>query len=320
MKISVLGAGAWGTAIANILAENNKVMLYAREKEVVKSINGKNINEMFLPDVKLNENVVATDDFEEASSAEYLFLVPPSQFLRKQLEDLNFLHPNDFQKKYIICSKGIENNTLLLMTDIFHEFFPNNEFAILSGPTFAIEAATKKTTSVSISSRDINFAEEIVNLMETDYFSLYPNRDVVGSEICGAVKNVIAIACGIASGIENSENLKAAVISKGFKEIVRLNKILGGRLETLAEPCGIGDLVLTCNSTKSRNFSFGLAIGKDEKENFLKENNNQVVEGVATAESIAQLCERNNVRLPLCLKIHEIVSGSANPKDILEIV
>ena len=319
-NIIVVGAGAWGTAIANVLARKNEtVTIYAREEEVVESINSSNENSVFLPDFKLQENIHATDNIGLCAKADIIFLVPPAQFLRNTLETIKKCGIDE-GKQFVICSKGIENTTLKLMGDVFTEFFPESNFGALSGPTFAIEVAENKRTTVSIASNNDHLIDSVTELMQSNSFNVIGNKDLVGSEVCGAVKNVIAIACGIANGMKGGENLKAAVISSGFKEIVRLNRRLGGRLETLAEPCGIGDLVLTCNSEKSRNFSYGVLLGEGKKASEIAKTKPQVVEGVATAKSISELCSKNGFSLPLCLKIHEIVNGKAKAEEILNVV
>ncbi len=317
-NVFVLGAGAWGTAIANVLAVNNKVTLYARETDVVEAIQKTGINEIFLPEIKLSKNIKATNNFDEYKEADIIFLVTPAQYLRFQVEEMKQDNVA-MNKKFVILSKGIENNSLKLMSEIFEEFL-HNDYAILTGPTFAQETAEYQSSSISVSCRDLETAEEIAKVIETDFFKTHINNDIIGSQVCGAVKNVIAIACGIAKGLGQGENSKASIITRGLKEISILNTALGGRQETLLEPCGIGDLVLTCNSTKSRNYSFGVKLGTGEETRETIKKKKHVVEGMATADSLMQLMEKTGINLALCKTIYNIVNGKQKPEEILNLV
>lgn len=319
MGVFVLGAGAWGTAIANVLAVNNdEVILYAREKEVVESVNKTGINEVFLPGVQLADNIRATDDFYAYRDCKYIFCVTPAQYLRFQLEEMK-ADNIAMDKVFVILSKGIENKSLSLMSDVFEEFLPN-DYAILTGPTFAQEVAEYQSSSISISCRHEEVAEDIKEILETKFFLSHINTDIIGSQVCGAVKNVIAIACGIVKGLDQGENSKASIITRGMKEISVLNTALGGRQETLLEPCGIGDLVLTCSSVKSRNYSFGVKLGTGEETRETIKQKKHVVEGVATADSLISLMDSTGISLGLCRTVYNIINGTQKPEEILKLV
>jgi glycerol-3-phosphate dehydrogenase (NAD(P)+) len=316
MTITVIGAGAWGTAIAKLIAENgNDCLIYARENEVVNSINSKNENELFFKGISLPKNLKATSNLKDVVNSDYFFLVPPAQFLRSTLEDFKKFNIK-MTSKFIICSKGIENTSLKLMSEVLDDVIGHSDFCVMSGPSFAHEVANKEVTIVTIASMDNQLADEVKSIMQTPYFKLQYTDDVISPQIAGAIKNVIAIACGIAKGLKQEENTKAAIITKGYNEIRNLCIALGGKSDALREPAGIGDLFLTCNSEKSRNFTFGYELAT----NSLKQNNISVIEGVATSISVKQMNKKYNVPLPLCQKINDVIEGRAEAKEILEIL
>ncbi len=320
-KISVIGGGAWGTALARVAADKNgEVTIYAREKEVVESINSTNENKIFLPDIKLPKSIKATNNLADIADSDYILNVTPSQFFRSQLTEFQKENKGAKLPHFIICSKGIENTTLKLMGNIFEEVTGSNNYSILSGPSFAEEVAERDYTTISVACRDEVMANNIRKIMELPDFKIRLNRDLVGTQLCGSLKNVIAIACGVVKGLGYGENTKAATITQGAKEIATLALFLGGKRKTMLEPCGIGDLVLTCNSEKSRNFSFGFGLGQGKTPSELTEGKPQVVEGVATAKSVYDICKQRNINLELCNMIYQVVNGSAEPKEILKLV
>jgi glycerol-3-phosphate dehydrogenase (NAD(P)+) len=318
-KISVIGGGAWGTALASVMAcEGEQVLLYAREVEAVESINKSSENKPFLPNIKLPKNLSATSNISEALNSEVILLTTPAQFFRKQLEEMAKNQPNK-NSIFLICSKGIENNSLALMSNTFEEIL-DNQYCIFSGPTFAEEVARGISTSISLASNNLDIAEKVKKIIERKSLRIHINNDVVGSQICGAVKNVIAIASGIVKGLGQGENSRAAILTIGFNEIMKINQKLGGQDKTMLEPCGIGDLILTCGSEKSRNFSFGYALGQRKSKEELLANRLSVVEGVATGKSVVSLAEKLNINLPLCQKINAIIEGKSDPVEILSLV
>ncbi len=318
-KISVVGGGAWGTALGAVLASNGTdVLLYAREKDVVDSINEMNVNKSFLPAVKLPKTLTATSHLNDISDSSIVLVTTPAQFFREQIRDIAEMEISD-ETIFVICSKGIENESLNLMSTIFQDVL-DNPHKILSGPTFAEEVANGISTAVSLACRDMGLGEAVKERLERASLRIHLNNDIVGSQVCGAIKNVIAIGCGIISGLGQGENSRAAILTQGFHEIMKVNLALGGRAETLTEPCGIGDLVLTCSSSKSRNFSFGVELAQNKSGTDILAGRLSVVEGVATSASVTQLAAKLKVELPLCTKINEIIEGKAAPEDILALV
>lgn len=316
MKICVVGAGAWGTAIAKVIAENgNDCTIYAREEEVTKSINEENENKLFFEGIELPKNLTSTSNLRDLSDFEYFFMVTPAQFMRATLEELKSYNLR-INAKFVICSKGIENNSLKLMSEVLDDVMDRPDFAILSGPSFAHEVANREVTKVSVASPFPEISEEVMELMRNKYFKLTYTDDIISPQIAGSMKNVIAIACGIAKGLKQQENTKAAIIGKGYNEIRSLCIALGGKTETLREPACIGDLFLTCNSEKSRNFTFGFELAT----NNLKQSRINVIEGVATSISLKEMIRQNNIPMPLCEKVNEIIEGKAEAKEILEIL
>jgi len=318
-EISIIGGGAWGTALGAVLAsDGTQIVLYAREKDVVDSINLSNINKVFLPKIVLPKSLKASDDISSATKAKYILLTTPSQFFRSQLRQISKHNVSD-DSAFIICNKGIENESLDLMSDIFEESL-DNPYAILSGPTFAEEVASLSATSISLASKNLLLAENIRTVMSRKSLSIHINNDIIGSQICGAVKNVVAIGCGIIRGLGHGENSKAAIFTRGFHEIMRINTEMGGKPETMLEPCGLGDLILTCSSEKSRNFSFGLALGQNKSKDEILQGKLAVVEGVATSKSVINLAKKLKLHLPLCEMINNIVEAKTKPEEILTLV
>lgn len=322
-KTAIIGGGAWGTAIANSIALNgHNVLLQARESEVVESVNNKHINSLFLPDIRLSENILATESLYFADSIEFVFLVTPAQFLRATLKDIVKVNSQENlrNKTFIICSKGIENHSLKLMSEVLREEINNPDIAILSGPTFAIELASGNKTIASLACENAEITKKILDISSSDFFKLITNDDIIGSQICGAVKNVIAIACGIVEAIGSSDNLRAGTISQGIKEISKINELYGGEQATLLEPCGIGDLILTCSSVKSRNYSYGISLVKNNIEIMDNIPGRKVVEGVETAKAVHKLIADNGLKLPICEFIYRASNGEDNPNRIFEII
>jgi glycerol-3-phosphate dehydrogenase (NAD(P)+) len=317
--IAVIGGGAWGTALAAVIAGNGAaVTLYAREKDAVDSINSSNINKPFLPEITLPKSLKATSNLADVAAAKIILLTTPAQFFRAQLQALS-KHNISHETAFVICSKGIENESLELLSEIFEDNL-KNQYAILSGPTFAGEVASGMVTSISLASKNIVVAENIKKLIERPTLTIHVNNDVVGSQVCGAVKNVIAIGCGIVRGLGQGENCRAAIVTKGFHEIMKINGEMWGKAETLLEPCGIGDLVLTCSSEKSRNFSFGMDLGQKKSQQQILQGKLSVVEGVATSRSVVNLAKKLKISLPLCEKINDIIEGRSKPEEILTLV
>ena len=315
-RVGVVGAGAWGTALAITAARaGSDVTLWAREPEVVASINGRGVNEMFLPGVKLPDTVHAINDLEAILSQDALLMVAPAQYVGSTCEELASAGLDD-SLPMVICSKGIEQDSLKLMSEVVAEHFPN-PLAILSGPTFAIEVAKGLPASVTLACSDIAFGEKIAQLVVHPKFGVHHSDDIIGPQICGAMKNVIAIACGIVEGKGLGESAKAALITEGLAEIGQLCVAKGGKPETAMGLCGLGDLILTCNSHTSRNMSLGYALGQGKTLEEILSERVSVAEGVASSNAVAGLADQLGIRLRICGIVDRIVRGDADGDQML---
>ena len=298
-RLAIIGGGAWGTALAIVARRaGTAVVLWARDRGVAAEINERHQNSLFLPGVMLDPAVTATADLRAAmENAEGILLVVPAQFLRGVL---HLLAPRLRQGlPILLCAKGIEAASLKLMSEIAAEILPRCPSAVLSGPTFAAEVARGLPTAVTIASRDASLGRAFVTALGSGKFRPYLSEDPIGAEIGGAVKNVLAIACGIVSGRGLGDNARAALITRGLAEMIRLGVAKGGRPETFSGLSGLGDLVLTCNAAQSRNFSLGLALGQGERLDAVLRGRRSVVEGVATAVAVVRLGERLGVEMPI---------------------
>lgn len=304
-KIGVIGAGAWGTAIAAKMAGKFEVKLWAFEEETAQSINQSHENKAFLPGIKLPASIQASSQFEVLSPCQALFLVAPVQHIRAL--STQFKNSIDPKAAIIICSKGIETSTGLLVSDILAEILPN-PLAAMSGPSFADEAARDLPTAMTLAAKQLELAREIAAQCSQDLFKLYPSNDIIGTQLGGAIKNVIAIACGIAYGAQLGQNARAMLIARGLAESAKLVEKMGGNMESLLGLSGIGDMVLTCTSTDSRNTSLGIALGKGEKLKDILAKSKSVNEGVWTAASIATLAKKYNISMPICAAVNDILT------------
>lgn len=310
-RVGVVGAGAWGTALAVTAARaGSEVILWALEPEVVASINERGINEMFLPDVKLPDTLHAVNDLAAMLAQDALLMVAPAQFVRSTCEALASAGL-DGSLPIVICSKGIEQQSLKLMSEVIAEHFPN-PLAVLSGPTFAIEVAKGLPASVTLACGDIALGQRLARLVVHPKFSVHHSDDVIGPQICGPMKNVIAIACGIVEGKGLGESAKAALIAEGLAEVSQLCVAKGGKSETAAGLCGLGDLILTCNSHTSRNMSLGYALGQGKMLAEILSERRSVAEGVASSDAVARLAAQLGIRLRICETVDQIVRGEAD--------
>jgi glycerol-3-phosphate dehydrogenase (NAD(P)+) len=306
--IGVIGAGAWGTALAQVAANAGQhVSLWALEPEVVDSIGAIRENTAFLPGVTLSPSITCTSDLSVMASAEAILAVVPAQFMRTTLEKLAPFLPAG--TPVILCSKGIEQGSLKMMTDVLSEVLPNCVGAVLSGPSFAKDVAIGLPTAVTLACEDPVLGARLVEMIGIATFRPYLASDLIGAEIGGAVKNVLAIACGMAEGRGLGESARAALITRGFTEMTRLGVALGGQAKTLAGLCGLGDLVLTCSSKSSRNFSLGVALGEGQTLEEALSGKRSVAEGAATAPALMALAQSKGVSMPICEGVAAILAG-----------
>ncbi|WP_421784471.1 NAD(P)H-dependent glycerol-3-phosphate dehydrogenase [Hyphobacterium sp.] len=307
-SIGVIGAGAWGTALAQTAATAGRdVTLWAHEDDVAEAINREHVNTVYLPDAPLSDRIRATSDLADLAECGAVLAVAPAQHLRAVLRAFA-PHAAD-ALPILLCAKGIEQSTLKLMTEVLDEEIPAAIPAVLSGPSFAIDVARGLPTAVTLATRYKSLGHALMEAIGTPRFRPYWSGDLIGAEIGGAVKNVLAIACGIVEGRELGRSAHAALIARGFAEMTRLAVALGGERETLAGLCGLGDLVLTCSSPQSRNMSCGMALGRGEKLEDVLAKRRAVTEGVSSAPAIAALAAKAGVSMPICEAMHAILDG-----------
>ncbi len=315
-SVAVLGAGAWGTALAQVAAAGGRdVVLWALEPEVVEAINSAHENTLFLPGIPLNPRIRATSALEEAAGAELILAVSPAQHMRSVLRRLE---PRlNSGAPVVLCAKGVERGSLALMTDVLAQEIPSAAAAVLSGPGFAKDVARGLPTATTIASRDAALAARVVASIGLPTFRPYVADDLIGAEIGGAVKNVIAIACGVAHGRQLGDGARAALITRGFAELTRLGLAMGAKAETLSGLCGLGDLVLTCASLTSRNTSLGAALGEGRALADILGERRSVAEGVESAPAVVALAARHGVEMPICAAVEAIVAGRMNIDDAI---
>jgi glycerol-3-phosphate dehydrogenase (NAD(P)+) len=310
-KIGIIGAGAWGTALAMAAQRAGRdVVIQAHEPEVVESINSSHTNPIFLPNVTLNSSIHATPDLAEAADADAVLVVAPAQHLRTICEKVAPAWKSGVPA--VICSKGIEMETSAMMGEVVAEALPDAPLAVLSGPTFAIEVAKERPTGVTLACADQEIGQRLVDAIGTAKFRTYLSDDVMGAQLGGAVKNVLAIACGAVEGRGMGDNTRAMLLTRGLAEIVRLGIAKGARSETLMGLSGIGDITLTCNAMQSRNFSLGVALGKGETLKSIMKSRKTVAEGVFTAAAVSALAERLSVEMPLCETVDQVLNHGAD--------
>lgn len=306
--IGVIGAGAWGTALAQSLAsDGSEVLIWAREAELVDEINRDHTNSLYLPSARLSEAVRASGDLAEFADLSALLVVVPAQFLASVLVGLP-----EGARDLVLCAKGIEAGTGRLMADVAKDAAPGAPLAVLSGPTFAHEVAAGLPTAVTLacSGRREQWAR-LSPLIARAALRPYYSDDVIGAEIGGAVKNVLAIACGVVEGLNLGQNARAALIARGYAEMLRFGLSRGARADTLSGLCGLGDLVLTCSSTSSRNFSLGLALGQGKSAAEALSGKNSVAEGAATAPVLADLAASSGIDMPIVHAVRRLLAGDA---------
>jgi len=313
MKIGVIGAGAWGTALAQVAAaDGSETLIWALEPDVVDSINQAHENRLFLKGVALDPAVHATGDIGEMAACDALLMVTPAQHLRAVLGRL----PAG-ERPLVLCAKGIEAGTGLLMHEVASAVQPGAPIAVLSGPTFAHEVAAGLPTAVTLAAADRDLGERLIARIARPAFRPYFSDDVAGAEVGGAVKNVLAIACGVVDGKGLGLNARAALISRGFAEMTRFGLAKGARPETLAGLAGLGDLVLTCSSTSSRNFSLGKGIGEGADPAALLADRLTVAEGASTAPVLKAAADALGVDMPIVAAVCALLTGEASVDEVV---
>lgn len=306
MRIGVIGGGAWGTALAQVAARGGEeVLLWAREPEVVEGVNLRHQNDLFLTGVPLSSSIRATRELRELSDREALLVVAPAQHVRAVLSQLPV-----GDTPLVLCAKGIEAGTKLLVGEVAHQVAPNAPLAVLSGPTFAHEVAAGKPTAVTLACEDEGLRTRLSERLAGPAFRTYGSSDVVGAEIGGAVKNVLAIACGVVEGAGLGLNARAALIARGFAEMTRFGMARGAQAETLTGLSGLGDLVLTCSSTNSRNFSLGLGVGQGRSAAELMADRRTVAEGAFTAPVLREAARDAGVDMPVTEAVNALLEGA----------
>ena len=306
IKIGVVGAGAWGTALAHAQAEAGRlVTLWAREKEVRESIEKDDENKVYLPDVKLNKNIVVTESLSDLHGMDIILVVTPAQYMRATMDGLR--HESLDGKPIVICSKGIEIETGMMLSKVLEDTIPNAIPVIMTGPCFAREVALGLPTGVTIACDDLDLAKDLADKLGCRNLRPYVTDDILGAQIGSAVKNVLAIACGALHGMKLGENAKAALITRGIAEMGRLAKAMGAEEKTLMGMCGFGDVMLTCSSMQSRNFSLGSMLGEGRTLDDILGERKSVTEGVYTAKALKKLAYENAVDMPIADTVYKVL-------------
>jgi len=314
-RIGIIGAGAWGTALAQTLARAGRsVVVWAHTAETAAAINRDHANDVFLPGVALDPGIRATAALDEAAAADAILLAPPAQHLRGLAAALRPA-PG---VPVVICAKGIEITTGALLTEVVAEVLPQAPRAVLSGPTFAAEVARGLPTAVTLACADAALGARLVAALGSRALRPYLADDPVGAEIGGAVKNVLAIACGIVIGRGLGENARAAIVTRGLAEMMRLAEAKGGRAATLMGLSGLGDLTLTCTSAQSRNFSLGLALGGGQSLAAVQAGRRSVAEGVSSAPATVALAARLGIEMPIAAAVDAILHRAAAIDAVIE--
>lgn len=313
-NLGVIGGGAWGSAIANLLANNgHKVKIWAKEEETVNNINLHQENKIFLPGIKLHANISASNQYEILETSEAIFLVSPVQFIADIIKEISKKNIITNKTPIIICAKGIELKTNRLLSKVLEEIIPNNPILTLSGPNFADEIASLTPAITTVAAKDKTIADQIAKYLKNENFKVYIHDDIIGVELAGALKNVIAIATGIATGLELPISSISAILTKGIHEMALISEALGGRRDTMLEACGIGDLTLTCLSEKSRNMSLGIEIGKGNKLNDILNKRKTVAEGALTCKAVYDIINKYHLNCHIFSLTYEILYADLDP-------
>ena len=311
MTIGILGGGVWGSALAKLFSDQ-EVLIYTRDKKTMSSINNHHFNPK-LKYVIFNDNVKATDDLEEISKKKLIFIALPSQKIREVLSQSHF---NNINADIIIASKGIEITSSLFLSQVVENLIKPNSLSILSGPCFSDEVAQDLPTAATFASSNFQVFEKVSKMISDKRFRIYYSEDLIGCQIGGALKNIYAIAAGISDGLNLGENARSALITRSFVEISRFAMFFNAKKETIFGLSGLGDLMLTCNSAKSRNTNFGIKIANIKHENFEKElDKNAITEGYYTAKATIKIASENNIDMPILESVFNILYNEFNIED-----
>lgn len=312
-RFGVVGAGAWGTALAQMLAsDGSPVRLWAREADLAADINATHENTLYLAGLKLSPNISASSEIASLDEATALLVVTPAQHMRAALERIPV-----GDRPLILCCKGMEAGSMLLMSDVAAEVHPDAPVLVLSGPTFAHEVAAGLPTAATLACEDEGLASRLAQAIRRPAFRPYVSSDVIGAEIGGAIKNIIAIACGVVEGAGLGQNARASLISRGFAEMTRFGLAKGARPETLAGLAGLGDLVLTCSSTSSRNFSLGKGLGEGQTAARLLADRRTVAEGAHSAPVVLKAAQALGIDMPIVAAVNQLLSGAADVRAVM---
>ncbi len=314
-KVCILGAGSWGTALASVLNDNkHDVVIWGRNREQVQQINTNNTNSKYLPNVVLDKKIVATNDlFEAIENAELVVLAVPSQQIRNICVQIkNIIQPWQI---LVNVAKGMENHSALRLSQVCKQQLPENSYSVLSGPSHAEEVVNRIPTVVVASSSKMCIADKVQDFFINEYFKVYTNHDLLGVEIGGATKNIIAFGAGIADGLGLGDNSKAALMTRGMCEIKAFGVALGAESETFAGLTGMGDLIVTCTSMHSRNRRAGILIGKGHNVEQTQKEIGMVVEGIAATKVIYEMSQRIGVKMPITEAIYKIIEGKITPEQ-----
>lgn len=316
MKVAVLGAGGWGSTLAVLLHYNDhNVTLWEFDESYAVKLSKERINELYLPGIKIPDEIIVTHDLDEAvHGKDMLILAVPSQFLRGTIKNIT---PSELQNTILVSvAKGIENKTLLTMSQMLKEVIPSldeRQISVLSGPSHAEEVSRKIPTAVVAASQDLGTSKTVQTVFMTSYFRVYSSTDILGVELGGALKNVIAIGAGIIDGAKFGDNTKAAIMTRGIAEISRLGTAIGARADTFAGLSGMGDLIVTCMSRHSRNRYVGEKIGSGMKLAEVLATMQMVAEGVETTKSASSLAAQSKVETPIINEVYKILFEDKDP-------
>ena len=314
LKVGLLGGGSWGTTVASLTAKNAETIIWARDEETVEEINQKHTNEKYLPNAKLTPSLVASSSIEETvKNADVIVLGIPSQSMRKVLEEAKpHIRP---WVPIINLAKGLEISTKKRMTQIIEEIMPGHPAGVLTGPNLAKEIHFGNAAAAVIAMVDKTIAEKLQSIFSSGLFRVYTNSDVIGCELGGALKNIIAIASGMGDGANAGDNTRAAIITRGLAELTRLGVAMGGKKATFSGLAGMGDLVATCSSSKSRNHHVGFQLGRGKSLEQIINEMNEVAEGVKTAKVVMELAKEYNVDMPISKEIYKVLYEGNSVND-----